>query len=369
MTVDNKEDRLRVVHSESSCGWGGQELRILTEAAGMQDRGHKLRLVCPSHAPIYEQADRFSIATDALPIARRNIKGLWSVMSWLKQHDVDIINTHSSTDSWLFAVAAKLLRKQVRIVRTRHVSAEVDRDLFTRWLYTRGADVVVTTGKKIREMLIETNGFPDSQIVSIPTGIDTNRFARGERNIRRSQLGLPSEKKIIGIVATIRSWKGHRFLVDAFHQLQRDDVHLLIVGDGPIRHVVEQQIRDLNLTQHVTMPGNQEDVVPWLQALDIFAQPSYANEGVPQSILQAMGCCLPVVSTSVGSIQEALIDGETGIIVPAKDRWALTRALDRLLDDTVRREQMGEAGRRRVVAQFGIESMLNRMEQVFQRVA
>ena len=103
--------------------------------------------------------------------------------------------------------------------------------------------------------------------------------------------------------------------------------------------------------------------------MDIFVLPSWGDEGVPQAILQAMACGLPVVSTTVGAITEAVADGVTGLIVPPRDVAALGIALARLRDDAALRARLGTAGRARALADFGLDRMLDRMEAVFRAVA
>ncbi len=361
-------DRLRIVHSESSMGWGGQEIRILTESLAMIERGHDVRLVCPPDAQIYEAARQRGIPVEPLPIERRRFTGLLAVRRWLHDHPVDVINTHSSTDSWLMSVAAKTLSPRPPVVRTRHIAADVRRGPLTRWLYTRGANLIVTTGGTTRRALIERNRYPAGQVLSVPTGVDSQCFQPGDRLDARRRLGLPEDKILVGIVATLRSWKGHRYLVEAFARLNDDAARLLIVGGGPQRDNLQAQVDSLALGDRVLMPGNQEDVLPWLQALDVFALPSYANEGVPQAVLQALCCELPVVTTPVGSIEEAVRHEETGLLVPPQDPGALAEALRRLIADESLRRRLGSQGRRAAVEQFDLEDMVDRMEDIFRRV-
>ena len=359
---------LRILHSENSIGWGGQELRILHEAHGMLDRGHEVMIACPPDSEIFSAAHRMGIPVTGLPICRRNLSALSAVVSFLRRNRFDIINTHSSTDSWLFATAAKLLRLSTGMVRTRHISADVGRDPFTHWVYRYGVGRIVTTGERLRKNLIERNGLPAQHVVSVPTGIDLGKFVPGDKTGARLRLGLPVDKPLVGVVATLRSWKVHRYLIDAANILRDTNFHYALVGDGPQRENISHQLTQLNLIDRFTCPGNTDNVADWMQAMDIFVLPSYANEGVPQSIMQAMACGLPVISTPIGSITEAVADGETGRIIPAQNAAQLASEIRGLMEDVDRRRHYGAAARRKAVSEFGKEKMLDRMEDVFDSV-
>jgi glycosyltransferase involved in cell wall biosynthesis len=140
------------------------------------------------------------------------------------------------------------------------------------------------------------------------------------------------------------------------------------VGDGPIREKILEQITQLNLTDCFTCPGNMDNVAEWMQALDLFVLPSYANEGVPQSIMQAMACGVPVISTPIGSITEAVSDGETGLIVPAQNAERLADSIGTLIMDAERRKQFAANARAKAENEFGKDRMLDRMQDVFDSV-
>lgn len=355
---------LRIVHTEASLGWGGQEIRILTEAVGMIQRGHQLSLLCPENARIFAAAQARHLPVHPLPIGRKTVRGVWAIARWLRQNPVDAVITHSSTDSWLTALACRFLSQPPAVIRLRHISAPVPRNLTSRWLYTQGCRHIVTTGDALRLQLIRDNHFPAPRITSVPTGIDLKRFVPGNQSLVRQQLGLPPQRFLVGIVATLRSWKGHAHLLEAVAALHRPDLHLLIVGDGPQRANLEQQIQTLQLADRVTMPGNQEEVVPWLQACDLFALPSYANEGVPQALMQAMACGVPVLSTPVGSIEEIIQHGVTGILVPPKDPVALARAIQELIETPALRDTLRLNALRFARQHFSLGLMLDRMETI-----
>jgi glycosyltransferase involved in cell wall biosynthesis len=353
-------DKLAIVHTESSLGWGGQELRILAEAQGLARRGHELALLCPPEARIYSEAPAWGLRPLALPLAAKRPAGVLALRRWLRENRCDVLSTHSSTDSWLCALAT--VGKRIPVVRTRHISAPVPRNALTRWLYGR-ATHIVTAGEALKRELIERTGVPAERIDSVPTGADAQRYRPGDKRAAREALGLPADATLIGIVATLRSWKGHRYLLDALPERAT----LVIVGDGPQRDALRAQAASLG--DRVRFAGNQRDVVPWLQALDIFALPSYANEGVPQALLQAMLVGLPCVTTNVGSISELATDGVTARVVPPRDVPALRAALERLIADSALRRRLGEAAREHCVEQFSYDRMLDRMEAIYRQAA
>ena len=359
---------LRIVHTESSLGWGGQEIRILSESQGMIRRGHAVTLLCAPQARIREEAPGWGVPAVALPIDRKRAVGLGALYTWFGENACDIVNTHSSTDSWLAAIALLALHRPVRVVRTRHISAPVPRNFLSRWLYMRAASYVVTTGEALRRTLIERNGFSPNRVESVPTGIDAGRFRPGERQASRAKFGLPRDRILVGIAATLRSWKGHAHLLEAMTRLP-ETIELVIVGDGPQREALERRIAELGLRGRVRMQGQQADVLPWMRALDIFALPSYANEGVPQALVQAMLVGLPCVTTAVGGIPELAEHDRTALVVPPKDPAALAEAIARLAANEGLRQELGEAARKHCVEGYAYERMLERMENIYRNVA
>ena len=331
----------------------------------MLRRGHRVTLLCPGEARIFAEAVERKIPVEALPIGRKRLQGVLALRRRLRTMPVDVINTHSSTDTWLVALASLLLERPPPLVRTRHISALVPKNRPTRWLYTRATAHIVTTGEKLRLQLVMENGYDPASITSVPTGMDTGHFVPGIRAARRAQLHLDSNALVIGIVATLRSWKGHRYLLQAFARLSDRSARLLIVGDGPQREALAHEIAELNLADRVIMAGDQRDVLPWLQAMDIFVLPSYANEGVPQAIMQAMLCALPVATTPVGSIGEIVKHDFTGLIVKPKDADDLWQALEKLAADASLRNRLGNQARQFALAHFGLDPMLDKMEKIF----
>jgi glycosyltransferase involved in cell wall biosynthesis len=363
---------LSILHTESSTGWGGQELRILTEMEGMAQRGHRVHLLTAESAEILPAARARGLSADGLPIETKKMPGLRSVRRWLAQHGAafDVINTHSSTDAWLVALARTALKGMPPVLRTRHVSTRVNNAPTTRWLYQRATAELVVTGEALRLQLVRDNGYDPARITSVRTGIDLARFRPLDRDEAVARLRVDA-RPAVAIVATLRDWKGHNDLLDAWTML-RERVpgwQLLIIGDGPQRGPLQNRVAALGLVNEVRFTGNQDDVPAWFACADIATLPSFGDEGVPQSLMQAAACGLPAVATPIGAIREAVLDGETGLLVPPRDPTALAAALERLMTDAAMRARMGEAARVHAEANFGVDRMLDAMETVFHRVA
>jgi glycosyltransferase involved in cell wall biosynthesis len=368
MTVPLKP--LSILHTENSTGWGGQEIRILTEARGMLDRGHRVMLLTPASAEILPAAQRMGIPVTAIDIEKKRVGPLRNLRAWLKQHSAnyDVINTHSSTDSWLSSVACATLRNTPPIVRTRHVSTPINNHASTRWLYTKATTHIVTTGEALRHQLHRENGYALHKMTSIRTGIDLAKFHPLDKTAMRNELKV-EDRPTLGVLATLRDWKGHRDLLDAWVLLRTrfPDWRLIFIGDGPEFERLQARIAELSLGDSVRMVGNQERVTEWLATLDILALPSYGAEGVPQGIMQGMACGLPVVSTTVGAINEAVQEDLTGHMVPPREPKAFADALASLMSDAGKRASMGEAGLDYARNNFGIDIMLDKMEAVFRQ--
>lgn len=373
--ADRTSDRkaFTILHTESSLGWGGQERRIILEARAMRDRGHRLLLACDPRGELYRRGQSWGFPVFPLPFGglAGNLQ-VWRVLRrLLGQERVDILNTHSSLDSWVGFLAWQTLRTRPALVRTRHLSTPVKQSWPTRWLYNAPA-ATITTGENITALLHERLGVPQSRLFAIPTGVPLAEFApRPPDPGLRETLGLPPDAFVFGTLSVLRSWKGHLFALEALRKLVAagHKGYLLIVGEGPYRPVIEERLAALNLAARVRLAGHQEPAADWLALMDVLVMASYAHEGVPQAVLQAMAMAKPVVATRVGGIPEVVNPGVTGLLVPAKDADALARAMARLLLDKALPQILGHQGRAVVIEHFSLERMAERVEAVYHRVA
>ena len=362
---------MRILHTESSRGWGGQELRILAEAQGLAARGHLVWIAAPPDSRIGHVARQRGVPVLAMDFHRPwGARDLVRLRRMIGELGIEVMNTHSSWDSWMGGFAARVARSGVRVVRTRHLSTPIATSWLSRFLYTRLADHVVTTGEAIRTQMIRDNGYPGERITSVVTGVDPSALRPSQDPAAvRAALGIPPTMPVVGTLSTLRSWKGHLHLLEALAILRRSrDVCGLVVGDGPYREVIRSRIRDLRLEASVVLPGHREDVADLLAVMDVFAFPSTANEGVPQAVLQAMAMRRPIVATKLGGIPEVVRDGDTGVLVPTRDPGSLANGIAQVLDDPTGAARRVQAAADLVWAHYTLKVMLDKMEGVHHKV-
>jgi glycosyltransferase involved in cell wall biosynthesis len=363
---------LRVCHLESSGGWGGQEIRVLTEAAGLRERGHEVAILCKPESALAPRTreiglplilDRMSFAHDPRTIAR--------MIGHFRRLRPQLVVTHSSVDSWCGGVSARLLR--IPVVRTRHLSVPIGGHPATRFAYRSLCETVITTGEAIREHLIRDVGLSPDKVVSIPTGIDTVRFdpRKADGGMLREALGIPRDAPLAGMVAVLRDWKGHRIFLEAMAEVRKriPGVRALIVGDGPQRKNIERYRREFGLEGTVVLAGHREDIPDVLASLDVVVSASTGAEGVPQALLQALAMERPVVATAVGAVPEIIRDGETGRLVAPRDASQLAGAIEGVLQDPAAIRPLALAGAALVRAHWDVGRMLEAVERVYARVA
>jgi glycosyltransferase involved in cell wall biosynthesis len=172
---------------------------------------------------------------------------------------------------------------------------------------------------------------------------------------------------LVGIIAVLRSWKGHEDFVDAARLVLKEipDARFVIVGDGPRYQNIRDYIDRLGLAGAVTMTGHRPDVAAVLAALDVFVLSSYGHEGVPQAVLQAMAMEVPVVATDVGSVSEVVRDGETGLLAPPRAPEALAAHIVSVVRRNELRRTLASSGRRLVEEQYRLETMLDRLDALY----
>lgn len=295
---------------------------------------------------------------------------------YLRRERFDVLHVHGSLVSMQARLAARLARVPV-VVHQAHGFPFHDgqppwlrRALFLleRFFSRHLTDVLVTVSEEDARLARVERFRPDpSQVVHVPgVGVDVERFrpaTPGERALLRSRYRVDDDEVVLLFVGRLVAEKGIRELADAFDEAssRHPGARLWVVGDllpserdKVTAPAVVQRLQSGPLRGRVRLLGRRLDVPDLMRAADAFVLPSY-REGMPVSVLEAMASGLPVVTTDVRGCREAVVAGESGLVVPPRDSSALALALDAVITHAALRREMGEAARERVVTTYSVE--------------
>ena len=249
----------------------------------------------------------------------------------------------------------------------RSVKYQWIRRVFSPWVHH-----YIALSRDLERYLTGPVGIGQRRVTQLYNGVDTQRFRPAEerRPVPAFQGG---QQLVIGTVGRMQPVKDPLNLVHAFIELVqrhadgRERLRLIIVGDGPLRSEAQQLLDAAGLAETAWLPGDRDDVPELLRSMDVFVLPSLA-EGICNTVLEAMASGLPVVATNVGGNPELVIDGETGVLVPAADSTALADGIASVISDQGRMRAWGEQGRQRVQREFSLDAMVGRYGDVYERL-
>lgn len=357
---------MRIIHTESSKGWGGQENRTLNELIAMAARGHHLAVVCQPEARLAARAREAGFPVFEVPMRGAvDLPALWKLRKIFRSFQAEIVNTHSGRDTQLAGMAARSMgHRRPKVVRTRHLALPIT----SKFSYSVLPDHVVTVSRFVGDYLVSA-GVPPERITAVPTGVDLSPYRVGEVGRLRAELGLSETVPLVGTVAILRKKKGHAELLEAANEVLRDipEVHFVFAGDGPQQENLKRRIAELGLESRVHLLGLRRDVINILKSLDLFVLPTY-QEALGTAFIEAGATGKPAIGTNVDGVPEVIIDGETGLLVPAKDASALAAAIRALLVDPIRRQAMGHAAAAYIASRYSREVMAAGMEAVYVRL-
>jgi len=233
----------------------------------------------------------------------------------------------------------------------------------------RWADVVVVLTDVMRTEALSA-GISNERIRTFNNGIDASLYIFEQtKDDAKHALGLAG-KMVVLFAGRLDPVKSLPTILDAFslalHQLPA--LHLLILGDGPERALLENQSRDLGIDSNVDFMGNQANLKLYLCATDIFALPS-KTEGISNALLEAMSAQIPCLATPVGGNLEVLADGKYGLMVPVGDVQAWSDALVEVGSNSDRRSKLGFSARQRILAQYDFNVVGRQYEQLYLELA
>ena len=343
--------------------FGGAETMCENLSYALTGLGHEVTVV--------------SLFNEQTPIARRmeaagiriryldkklglDLSMISKLMKIMKEEKPDVVHTHLNVTKYTVP-AAKLCGIR-RCVHTVHNVAQEEAENSQQKIvngisFKLGWMVPVALSPEVRRTIASFYGLPEEKIPMIYNGVDLHRC------LPKTTYALSEPVQLLHI-GRFNHQKNHKGLLDAFARIleQYPNCHLNLLGDGELREETENYAAQLGIREKVLFHGSQTDVYPYLQKADVFLLPSNF-EGMPMTIIEAMGTGLPIVATAVGGVPDMLTHQESGLLVPNRAE-AVAEAVGTLLESETLRQTLGETAKIRSEA-FSARHMAQAYSEVY----
>ena len=364
--------RTRVVYMAHAFMVGGAEEMVLNLVRHLPDRFEPI--VCCIHeaGPIGEEIRKTGVPFHVFGLDP-GMRRPWHVLGiarQLRSLQPEIVHTFLLTASLYGRLGAIIAGVPIVIGTEVNIyEHKQPHHALAERLLIRGTDRVVVSAESVRDFYVRQVHAAPAKVDVIYNAVDWSQLqTTASREAMRSSLGVPAAAPLGGIIARLTEQKAHRHLFDAMASTpELGSLHLLVVGDGDLREELRRQVEQLGLSSRVYFLGARRDLGNLLGAIDVFVMPSLW-EGLPLSMVLAMGAGLPVVATRVAGIPEVVQDGVTGILVAPADVPALGSALARLVADPALRQTMGAAASAFVRPRFGVETYVAAVTDLYDRL-
>lgn len=362
---------MNIILSNSTDIFAGGEDYVLLLAKYLKERGHHVWVSAnPGHL-LLKKCSSNDIET--VPVQYTGMSRVFGVASemraQLRRLSIDIIHSNANYDRTVAGIASAWSR--TRHVASVHSAHSIQHNI-THWLRNHFAtEYFIADAESVKEVLVRKDRIPSERISVVPIGVESH-LKEDELRWRlrtRAAWGVHPETRVIGNVARLVPFKGHRYLVEAVATLVKDepDILCVVVGDGELMSALKEQTKAAGIERFVRFLGFQDNLHELYPAFDIYCHSSLEleAEAFPLAILRALAAGLPVVATNVGGIEAMVEEGRSGHLTPPEDPGGLAVALRHLLQKASLRESMGRTSFELFTKSFHARAMAERVEQVY----
>ena len=369
---DTSNRNIKVLHLITSLEVGGAQHGLLLGLPRFNtDRYEHIICSLMNRIPMADQFRESGIEVHSLGLNRRtDLSVLVRLRKLMKKVRPDILHTYLLHANVLGRIVGRLVGIPVIIGSERTIGqAGPCGRLATKLSNPLTNAVEVNSELGARSIAIDL-GVPPDKIEVVRSGVDLKKFGHStNRAAIRSQMGLKKGQHLVLYVGRLRAVKGIEYGLRAFAaaQSQLSSMHMALAGEGELLDHLKNIVRELNVSDHVTFLGVRNDLPDLLSGADSVLMPSL-KEGFPRTAIEAMAAGKPIIATNVGGTSEAIIDGETGILIPAKNIEVMTSTLLRLVNDKDLQLKLGEAGRQRSTNNYSVNNYVTRLDELYRKL-
>ncbi len=378
--VPNARRRIKVLHLIHSMAHGGVETALINWLQRVDRERFEIFLICFANPDGSEQAFQKAAASAGIPVA---IKIPWGrqkpvlrsarlLAKFMREQRIDILHTHNCYADCVGALVRYLY--PVKTLTTLYVWSDLGwkRNLI-QWLNRQVIRVydLISAHCNVTYQQTLAMGFPVEKLTTLICGFELSiaELDSQQRLQARRAMGITDEQIVLANIARFYPEKVQDSLLRCFKRLHDNDprLHLWLLGVGPLEEELRCYCSQLGLDNCVTFLGFVDNLAELLPLIDIQLHPAQI-EGVPLSICSGMAASLPIVASDVGGIPEVLCHEKSALLVPRADEDAFVAAVQRLLDDPLEAQRLGQAARYFIEHDYSLDTAVRRLEASYQRL-
>jgi glycosyltransferase involved in cell wall biosynthesis len=353
--------------------FGGYENWIRLAAGHFVRKGDHVTVAGRSNS---EYLRRLRAESDHIEILELPISGDFDpgtinrLRRYLTEHEIDVMTVNFNKDIRIGGLASKW-QGRTRVVW--RIGLDITKNsLAHRFLTPRLVDAVFVPSEGLKKQVTRHGYLTDEMVKVIHTGLEEKQFQHPDlkaREVLLEKYNLPDYAIIAVTSGRFVDQKGHTYLIDAAAKIvpAENRIRFLWLGDGPLRKTLQDKINACNIGNHIIFAGMLDNTDQELAGSDLMIH-SAVDEPFSHAVLEGMRAGLPLVATNVGGTPEAVVDGETGLLVPPRDPEAMAQSVLSLVADNDRMIAMGRAGQERWRKEFTISRMMDQVEALFAKV-
>lgn len=349
------------LHLDAGREFGSAQRRVLYLLQGLAARGHRVLLCCPRSAALHDRASRAGIACQALTLrSGLDFPSAVRLARLVRNAAFDLVHAHDP-QSHSIARAAQGMSREPSLhanLFVTHYALDEDAGALGRLQYGATGVHHIVSSRHVRDGLVR-RGVDAARIAVVPNGVDVDRLAKTPESPPVDPWELRSRGlRVVGSVGRLAREKNPALLVQAFALLRQQlpNVHLLLVGDGPLAASLRKRARDLGIGDAVTFATDVDDLSVVYAALDVFVLSSDI-EALCAAMLDAMAAGVPVVSTAAAGVLTLVRHGTSALVVPPRDAGSLAQAMALVLRQPDLAAQLVRGGRD-VAEQHSVDKMV-----------
>lgn len=365
---------MRLLQITASKVWRGHEQKIiyLNEAFKEHNYVEEQYIICPINSPVYEVAQQKKMNVSGFDIkGEYDLAFAKQLAQFVKKHNIDVVFIHNSKSHTLAVLSHLLYKLDAPLVLCRTLIKRVDTNFLRKWKYNySGIKKIICVSYPVVDAL-KFAVKDHSKLCVVGSVTDVNKFTKTQKDgIIHKEFNIPSDYKIIGNIAEFTGFKDHITWVNTVAELVKRNTikaKYVLIGKGKLEQEVRQQVKDLDLEDHIIFAGFRKNIPELLPEFDLFMFTSN-NEPTGGVLLESYACRVPIVAANAGGIPEVIVNNETGLLAEVGNPIDFADKVEYLIDNTDLKDKFITNGYQYLIDNFTKNVISKKMFDELQKV-